>query len=222
MASAIDPRRALEALIFASDGPASAAQIRRALPELTPSRIPDLVAEINEELDREGRPYEIAEVAGGYQFRTRTAFAELLRAAQPERKVRLSRAALETLAFVAYRQPITRAELEDLRCVDSGAVLKVLAERGLVRIVGRRDAPGRPVLYGTSAGFLETFGLRSLSDLPTLREVEVPAANAGSAGPAGAEAETDADATEPVEEVILDASPEDDEPAPDGTFEGHA
>jgi segregation and condensation protein B len=166
------PRRALEALIFAAGSPATAAQIRRALPQLAPSRIPDLVCEINDELEREGRPYEIAEVAGGWQFRTRRAYAEVIAAAQPERKLRLSRPALESLAVVAYRQPITRGELEDLRGVDCGAVLKGLLERGLVRIVGRRDAPGRPPLYGTTPQFLETFSLPSLRDLPTLREID--------------------------------------------------
>jgi segregation and condensation protein B len=166
------PRRALEALIFAAGSPATAAQIRRALPQLAPSRIPDLVSEINDELEREGRPYEIAEVAGGWQFRTRREYAEVIAAAQPERKIRLSRPALESLAVVAYRQPITRGELEDLRGVDCGAVLKGLLERGLVRIVGRRDAPGRPPLYGTTPQFLETFSLASLRDLPTLREID--------------------------------------------------
>lgn len=174
--SELTPRRALEAIIFAAAGTANAAQIRRALPHLAPGRIPDLVAEINQELSEQGRPYEIAEVAGGYQFRTRPEFAEVLRAARPERKLRLSRAALETLAVVSYRQPVTRAEIEELRCVDCGAVLRSLLDRQLVRIVGRRDAPGRPVLYGTSSQFLETFGLRSLRDLPALRELELPAA----------------------------------------------
>ncbi len=174
------PRHALEALIFAAGAPATAAQIRRALPQLAPSRIPDLVSEINDELSREGRPYEIAEVAGGWQFRTRREYAEVIAAAQPERKLRLSRPALETLAVVAYRQPITRGELEDLRGVDCGAVVKGLLERGLLRIVGRRDAPGRPPLYGTTPQFLETFSLASLRDLPTLREID--ALDPGDAG----------------------------------------
>ncbi|MFQ5696793.1 MAG: SMC-Scp complex subunit ScpB [Myxococcota bacterium] len=171
MASPESPRRALEALIFSCDAPATAALIRRALPTLTPSRIPDLVAEINEELSAQGRPYEIVHVAGGYRFQTRPRYAEVLRAAQPERRLRLSRPALETLAVIAYRQPVTRPELEDLRCVDCGAVLKSLLERNLIRVVGRRDAPGRPALYGTASRFLETFGLGSLSDLPTLRDL---------------------------------------------------
>ena len=162
----------IEALIFSAGAPVGSAQLRRAVPELSAPQIAAIVKQINESLDKESRPYEIAEVAGGYQFRTRPEFAEVIRAMQPERKVRLSRAALESLAMIAYRQPITRAEIEDLRCVDCGAVIKGLLERGLVRIVGRRDAPGRPVLYGTSGTFLETFGLTSLSDLPELREIE--------------------------------------------------
>ena len=184
MAEPTSPRHALEAIIFAAGGLARASEIRRALPQLAPARIPDLVAEINEELAREGRPYEIAEVGGGYQFRTRPEYAEVIRAAQPDRKMRLSRPALETLAVIAYRQPLTRAELEEMRSVDCGAVLKGLLERSLLRIVGRRDAPGRPVLYGTSAEFLETFGLRSLRDLPTLREFALADAERGTASDA--------------------------------------
>jgi segregation and condensation protein B len=163
---------ALEALIFSADGPIGAGALRRAFPRVTPAQIAAAVAEINAGLAATGRPYEIAEVAAGYQFRTRPQFAEVILAATPERKMRLSRPALETLALIAYRQPLTRAEIEDLRGVDCGAVVKSLLERDLVRIVGRRDAPGRPALYGTSATFLATFGLRGLSDLPALREIE--------------------------------------------------
>ena len=161
----------LEAIIFSTSGPTGVPQIRRALPRLTPQRIGELVLEINIQLLQGGRPYEIIEVAGGYQFRTRSEFGEQLAAARPERKLRLSRAAMETISVIAYKQPVTRAEIEDLRCVDCGAVLKGLLDRHLVRIVGRRDAPGKPALYGTSASFLETFGLKSLRELPELREV---------------------------------------------------
>lgn len=164
-------RTALEALIFAAAGPATVAQLQRAMPKLSPSEISAHVKQINEELVRDGRPYEIVEVAGGYRFRTRPEFGDLILSAQPERRTRLSRPALESASVIAYRQPITRAEIEDLRCVDCGAVIKSLMDRGLIRIVGRRDAPGRPVLYGTTAKFLETFGLRSLRDLPELREI---------------------------------------------------
>jgi segregation and condensation protein B len=164
-------RTALEALIFAAAGPATVAQLRRALPKLSASELAAQVKQINEELVRDGRPYEIVEVAGGYRFRTRPEFGDLILAAQPERRTRLSRPALETASVIAYRQPVTRAEIEDLRCVDCGAVIKSLMDRSLIRIVGRRDAPGRPVLYGTTPHFLETFGLKSLRDLPELREI---------------------------------------------------
>jgi segregation and condensation protein B len=170
---------ALEALIFAADGPIGTAALRRAFPRVTPAQIAAGVAAINATLEATGRPYEIAEVAAGYQFRTRPQFAEVILSATPERKIRLSRPALETLALIAYRQPLTRAEIEDLRGVDCGAVVKSLLERDLARIVGRRDAPGRPALYGTSATFLETFGLRALSDLPALREIEAIVAAPG-------------------------------------------
>ncbi|HTO68491.1 MAG TPA: SMC-Scp complex subunit ScpB [Myxococcota bacterium] len=184
---------ALEALIFSADAPIGASALRRAFPRATPAQLAAAVAEINASLRATGRPYEIAEVAAGYRFRTRPQFAEVILAATPERKIRLSRPALETLALIAYRQPLTRAEIEDLRGVDCGAVVKSLLERDLVRIVGRRDAPGRPALYGTSASFLETFGLRGLSDLPALREIEAIVAAPAEALPA------DESALEPLE-----------------------
>ena len=160
----------IEALIFAGDRPSTKAKLRKVFPELSGAELGRIVASINATLLDQGRPYEIVEVNGGYQFRTRPEYGTVIRAARPERRVRLSRPALETLAVVAYRQPLTRAELEELRCVDCGAVLRTLLERDLVRIVGRRDVPGRPSLYGSTSHFLETFGLRSLRDLPDLRE----------------------------------------------------
>ncbi len=178
--SAIDNvSAALEALIFASNTPTSPQRIRRVFKDMTPAKIAEAVKAINTQLDKDGRPYQIAEVAGGYQFRTRPEYGPVLRAAQPERKVRLSRAALECLAVISYKQPLTRAELEELRSVDCGAILKSLLERDLVRILGRRDAPGRPSLYGTTTNFLQLFGLASLRDLPSLREIESMAVESG-------------------------------------------
>ena len=197
------PLAELEALIFSSTEPLSPAAIRRVLPALTPARIEEAVAQINAALGATGRPYEIAPVAGGFQFRTRPEFGEFLAGAQPERRVRLSKAALETLAVIAYRQPVTRPEIEEVRSVDCGPVIRSLMERDLVRIVGRRDAPGRPPLYGTSAAFLETFGLRSLRDMPTLREVAAVEEQAGTPN-AGTPAE-------PEGEEVVDAA-EDPEP----------
>jgi segregation and condensation protein B len=112
----------------------------------------------------------LVEVAGGWVFRTGVEFAPFVRELTSQRPVRLTRAQVETLAIVAYRQPITRPEIDEIRGVDSGATLKLLLERDLVRILGKKDEPGRPILYGTTGAFLEFFGLRSLKDLPTLRE----------------------------------------------------
>jgi segregation and condensation protein B len=110
------------------------------------------------------------EVAGGWLFRTGVQYAPFVRDLAGGRPVRLSRAQIETLAIAAYRQPITRPEIDEIRGVDSGATLKLLLERDLLRILGKKDEPGRPLLYGTTTQFLEFFGMKSLKDLPTLRE----------------------------------------------------
>jgi len=110
------------------------------------------------------------EIAGGWLFRTSAQYAPFVRELSAERPVRLTRAQVETLAIAAYRQPVTRPEIDDIRGVDSGATLKLLLERDLVRILGKKDEPGRPLLYGTTTGFLQFFGLKSLKELPTLKE----------------------------------------------------
>jgi len=168
----------LEALIFASEEPVSVNTLRRVLP-LTPTQIATAVAHINADLAKCGRPYQIVEAAGGYRFRTLPQFGELIAGLAPERKLRLSRASLDCLALIAYRQPISRPEIEELRSVDCGAVLRGLLDRGMLRVAGRRDAPGRPALYATTSLFLETFGLASLRDLPSLQDLLENAASKG-------------------------------------------
>jgi segregation and condensation protein B len=160
-------KRVLESLIFVADKPVSAKQLaeiaRSSLAEVRPL-LEELVAEY------EQRGVQLCVVAGGYQFRSSSASAEFVQAFVAPKPVRLSRAQLETLAIVAYRQPITRPEVDEVRGVDSGSSLRMLAERRLVKILGRKDEPGRPLLYGTTPSFLEFFGLASLKDLPTLKE----------------------------------------------------
>src|SRR4030067_2141907 len=112
------------------------------------------------------------EVAGGYQFRTKPRWAVGVNRLKKAKAVKLSRSALETLAIIAYRQPIIRPEIEKIRGVDSGWVLRTILEKGLIRIVSRRDIPGRPIVYRTTKAFLELFNLNTLSDLPTLKEIE--------------------------------------------------
>jgi segregation and condensation protein B len=168
-----DPqRRIVEAVILSSPDPISAARIAEVLPRCNPSKVRALVRDLNEEYAARHCAFEIWEVAGGFQMRSLPEFAPYLRQIQKTRPLRLSQAALETLAIVAYRQPVTRAELEQVRGVDVGAVLHSLLERDLIRVAGHREVPGRPMVYATSRRFLEVFGLAKLGDLPALREVE--------------------------------------------------
>jgi segregation and condensation protein B len=214
----VEQRRSAEALILASPEPVSAARLAELVPGCTPARAREIVEELNAEYVEQGRSFAIVGVAGGYQIRTLPEFADLVQQLQPSRPLRLSRAALETLAIVAYRQPVTRGEVEHVRGVDAGAVIKSLLERRLLRIAGHREVPGRPLLYGTSRRFLEVFGLESLDDLPTLREVaelqaEAPedsdadgAAEEDGAGLA-AESEAEAPPAEDYTEVFAEAEP---------------
>jgi len=173
-----------------------AARLASVVPGGTPGLVRELVEELNAEYEAQERAFEICEVGGGFQIRTRMDLSEHVRALQPKRAVRLSRASLETLAVVAYKQPVTRAEIEHVRGVDAGAVVRTLLERNLVRIAGHREIPGRPMLYATTKRFLEIFGLASLEDLPTLRELEelLPSDPSGAISVAPDEAdESDAD-----------------------------
>jgi segregation and condensation protein B len=160
-------RGLLEALVFASDKPLKSSELAR-LASAPQKQVRELLAELRETYASRG--VVLDEVAGGWLFRTNVQYAPFVRELASERPVRLTRAQIETLAIVAYRQPITRPEIDDIRGVDSGATLKLLLERDLVRILGKKDEPGRPLLYGTTTAFLELFGLKSLRDLPTLKE----------------------------------------------------
>jgi len=164
----------VESLIFASESPLRAERIAEAL-DVEKGQVQGVLRELVEEYRRLSRGFTLEEIAGGYQFRTRPEHVEWVRRLNKTRPFRFSRAALETLAIIAYRQPITRAEIEFLRGVDSGGVVKTLLDRHLVRILGKKDIPGRPMIYGTTRDFLELFGLRDLAALPTLKEFsEIP------------------------------------------------
>jgi len=169
---ATEQRRIIEALILAAPEPISSARLAQIVPDCTPATAKDRINELNTEYQEQDRSFEVWEIAGGYQIRTRAEFSGYLQQLRKDRPLRLSPAALETLAIVAYKQPVTRGELEMVRGVDTGAVLKSLLERRLVKILGHREVPGRPLLYGTSKRFLEVFGLDSLDHLPSLRELE--------------------------------------------------
>ena len=159
----------IEAYIFAADSPLSLERLSVLL-ERPRAEIKPVVEQLMQQYNESDRGFCLAEIAGGYQFRTVAELAPQLRKLSKDRSARFSRAAMETLAIIAYRQPITRPEIEYLRGVDSGGVMKTLLDKNLLRILGKKDVPGRPLMYGTSRHFLELFGLRSLNDLPTLKE----------------------------------------------------
>jgi segregation and condensation protein B len=204
-------KRIVEALVLGAPEPVSAQKIADIVPGLEPEDARALLAELGREYEEQGRAFEIWEVAGGYQLRTRPEYASYLRLLHRERPLRLSRAALETLAVVAYRQPVTRAEIEAVRGVEADAVLKSLLDRHLVRIAGHREVPGRPMLYGTTRRFLEVFGLTRLDDLPTLREMEellAPRADEPTPPPPGAAPDPDAELGVEAEEAETEPAPE--------------
>ncbi|MBK9070270.1 MAG: SMC-Scp complex subunit ScpB [Myxococcales bacterium] len=163
-----DCKRLITALVFASDRPLPLPRIRQLLRMRDMKRVTRLVAELVASTQDDG--IVLGEASSGFQFRTNPRFSGWVQHIIAGRPVRLSRAQLETLAIVAYRQPITRPEIDDIRGVDSGATLKILLERNLIKMLGKREEAGRPILYGTTREFLDFFSLGDLRDLPTLRE----------------------------------------------------
>jgi segregation and condensation protein B len=160
-------RGLLEALVFASDKPIKLADLAE-YADAPQKQVRLVLEELQEHYLKRG--LQLMESGGGYIFRTHPAYAPYIRALTGQKPVKLTRSQLETLAILAYRQPITRPEIDDIRGVDSGPVLKMLLERNLIRILGKRDEAGRPILYGTTHEFLEFFGLGSLKELPSLKE----------------------------------------------------
>jgi segregation and condensation protein B len=166
--------RVLEALLFASQEILSPGRLKKLIPgEPDARQIRKMVAQLNEHLQKERHPFEVVELGGGYQFRTVAYYHPWLRKLLQEKSTKkLSIQALECLAIIAYKQPLTKAEIESIRGVLSDGAMKTLLERKLVTIGGRSDKPGRPLLYVTTAEFLQYFGINKLSDLPSIEEFE--------------------------------------------------
>jgi segregation and condensation protein B len=165
----VDFKAVIEGLLLVADGPVRPDRIALIL-EIEERQAKTLLQELQEDYERSSRGFALQLVDGGFQLRTRPEHAEWIRAFRKSRPFRFSRAALETLAIVAYRQPVTRAEIDYLRGVDSGGVIRTLLDKRLIRILGKKDIPGKPLIYGTGREFLELFGLRDLTGLPTLKE----------------------------------------------------
>jgi len=163
----------IEAILFSSDKAVTIEQIKSVFEDISTQQIKDTVNELKQEYEQNQRGIRIVEVAGGFQMITPAEFHSVLRKFfKDKKKERLSSAALETLAIIAYKQPITKLQIESLRKVNVDGVIDNLKELGLIRTVGRRKSPGRPYLYGTTKEFLEFFGLKSLDDLPSVGEIK--------------------------------------------------
>jgi len=163
----------LEALIFSSDDPLSPQRIREIISVFTPREIGWAVEVLNEVYQKTGRSFIIKKVAGGYQMFTLPEFSGYVEQLyQDVKKSRLTQKALETLAIIAYKQPITKHDIEEIRGVSVDGVLRTLLDRNLITIAGRAQSPGSPFLYKTTKKFLDYFGLNALSDLPKLKEID--------------------------------------------------
>lgn len=164
----------LEAALFASARPIATEELATLDSEVSPAELQAALDEIRESYDVDGHGVELVEIGGGWQILTRAEYTEAIERAQlAARPARLSGAALETLAIIAYRQPISRGEIEEIRGVAAGGMLKSLHERGLIDVVGRAEGLGRPLLYGTTPVFLEHFALRHLEELPRADELAI-------------------------------------------------
>jgi len=195
----------LEALVFVSETPLTLDRMKEVLGGVSKRDLQRLLAEMMEEDRKSDRGINLVEVAEGFQFRTRPEHADWIRRLKKTKSAALSQPGLETLAIIAYRQPVVRLDIEKIRGVDSGGVLRTLLEKKLIKIIGKKDVPGKPLVYGTSKKFLEVFGLRDLADLPTLKDLE-------SLGPPSTEGVL------PLEEEEREAGtepPEEAPPAPD-------
>ncbi|MDJ0876786.1 MAG: SMC-Scp complex subunit ScpB [Desulfobacterales bacterium] len=161
----------IESLVFVSETPLSIDRLKTILDDVDRRDIRLALAELQGEYEDRQGGFVLQEVAGGFQFRTHADYSDWIKKLLKPSPTRLSRAALETLAIIAYKQPIIRADVEHIRGVDSGGVLRMLLERKLIRVLGRKDIPGRPMIYGTTKEFLELFNLKDLGELPSPKEI---------------------------------------------------
>ncbi len=195
-----EPIDVVEALLFASETPVEADRIQEVLDLGSAGEARELVRVLSGRLDGQGRALQIIEVGGGYRLVTRPEVAPwLVKLARSRTRSRLSRSSLETLAIVAYRQPVSRPDIDAVRGVNSEAVLDNLLDRRMIRIAGRKDSPGRPFLYETTRDFLVAFGLRDLTDLPKVEgELVIPQTPAdATSSPAPADTTESTPATDP-------------------------
>lgn len=172
----------IESLLFVADEPLTMERFKKIIAPAETQEIRDALTALAAEYEERTGGFFLDEVAGGYQIRTRPEYTEWIKKLIQPRPLRLSKAALETLVIIAYKQPIIRSDIEHLRGVDCGGVLRVLLERKLIRVLGRREIAGRPLIYATTKHFLEVFDLKTLRDLPTPKEIEELGASLAESG----------------------------------------
>ncbi len=161
----------LEAMLFVSPEPVPVARLVAVMGNVTKGEVQQALQLLAHDMEQDGRGIQLAHIAGGYRLVTKQEYAPWIKRLDKAKSVqKLSRSALESLAIIAYKQPLVRAEIEEIRGVETSGVIRTLLERKLVRIVGRKEVPGRPIMYGTTKFFLEHFGLQDLTQLPPLRE----------------------------------------------------
>jgi segregation and condensation protein B len=171
-----DIKYIIESLLFVADEPLPVDRIKKILIQVETREIRETMAELTAEYEARGGGFYLDEVAGGYQIRTRPQYTDWIKKLIQPKPLRLSKPALETLVIIAYKQPIIRSDIEHLRGVDCGGVIRALLERKLIRVLGRKEIAGRPLIYATTKRFLEIFDLKNLRDLPTPKEIEELAA----------------------------------------------
>lgn len=165
----------VESLIFAAEEPLTLRKLTDIIEGVDSAQIQEAITQLKNDYDVQGRSFQIEEIAGGYQLFTRPEYYEwIAKLRKKSGETKLSQAALETLAIIAYKQPILRANLEAIRGVQSGQIIRLLMEKDLVKVVGRDESLGHPLLYGTTKKFLEYFGLKDIKDLPKIEELEAP------------------------------------------------
>ena len=167
-----DLKYIIESLLFVSETPLTMDHLKKVLQGEETAAIKAAIESLMAEYERRDGGFVLKHVAGGFQFRSQGRYNEWIKCLIRPNPPRLSKAALETLAIIAYNQPIIRSDIEHIRGVDSGGVIRMLMERKLIRVLGRKEMPGRPLIYATTKHFLEVFELKDLKDLPTPKEIE--------------------------------------------------
>jgi len=202
-------KKIIESLLFVAEDPLTEHTIGKAVGNREISEVRSAINEMIQEYEERGGGFYLARVAGGFQFRTAPENTPWIKQLIQPNAPRLSKAALETLAIIAYKQPVMRADIERIRGVDSGGVIRMLLERKLLRVLGRKEIPGRPLIYATTKLFLQVFDLKDLKDLPSPKEIEDMALEAGPLKDSGEET---TDSSETANRPLTETSP-----APDKT-----